>query len=241
MDWRGEAILLSARPHGEAAAIVDLLTEARGRHAGVVPGGAGRRMAAVLQPGAQLAVAWRARTEAQIGTCTVELLRPRAAALLADPAALAALAAACALIARALPERAPYPGLYRATLVLLDALAELPDWPLLYLHWELRLLAEIGFALEIDRCALSGATTGLAHVSPRTGRAVTAAAAGRWSDRLLPLPACLTAAGGPASPAAIAQGLALTGHFLARALAPDSAARPLPEARARLAAALARR
>jgi DNA repair protein RecO (recombination protein O) len=241
MDWQGEAILLASRPHGEAAAIVELFTEARGRHAGVVPGGAGRRMAAVLQPGAQLAVAWRARTEAQIGTCTVELLRPRAAALMAEPAALAALSSTCALLARAMPERAPHPGLYRATVVLLDALAELPDWPVLYLHWELRLLAELGFALDLGRCAVTGATEGLAYVSPRTGRAVTAAAAGAWADRLLPLPACLAPGGGPATAAALAEGMALTGHFLARALVPDSTARPLPEARARLAAALARR
>ena len=240
MDWRGEGILLSARPHGEAAAIIDVFTEAQGRHAGVVPGGGGRRMAPVLQPGAQIAVAWRARTEAQIGTCTVEPLRPRAAALMGDPRALAALSSACALAARALPERAPHPGLYRATVVLLDALADLPDWPILYLHWELRLLAELGYALDLGRCAVTGATEGLAVVSPRTGRAVTAAAAGAWADRLLPLPACLTRAGGPAGPEALGAGLALTGHFLTRALVPDAAARPLPEARVRLAAALIR-
>ncbi|MFN6978759.1 MAG: DNA repair protein RecO, partial [Gemmobacter sp.] len=204
------------------------------------PGGAGRRMAAVLQPGAQIALAWRARTDAQLGTFTVEPLRPRAPALMHEARALAALSSVCALAQRALPERAAHPGLYRATLVLLDALAELPDWPILYLHWELRLLEDLGFALDLDTCAVSGAAEGLAYVSPRTGRAVTAAAAGPWADRLMPLPACLTRAGGPVNGTSLAQGMALTGHFLARALVPDSTARPLPEARARLAAALAR-
>ncbi len=240
MDWRGEGILLAARPHGEVAAIVEAFTEAQGRHAGVVPGGGGRRMAAVLQPGAQVALAWRARTDGQIGTFVVEPLRPRAPALMADARALAALSAVCALCQRALPEREAHPGLYRATLVLLESLAALPDWPVLYLHWELRLLADLGFALDLAECALTGARTGLAWVSPRTGRAATAAAAGAWADRLLPLPACLTAEGGPADPAALAQGLALTGHFLTRALAEGPGARPLPEARVRLAALLAR-
>lgn len=234
MEWQGEGLLLSMRPHGESSAIIEVLTAGQGRHAGVVRGGAGRRMAAHLMPGNMLSLTWRARLEDQLGAFTVEPLRARAAALMQDPRALAALSATCALIARALPEREPHPGLYAATLALLDALETVPDWPVLYLHWELRLLADIGFGLDLAQCAVTGANDGLAYVSPRTGRAVTASAAGDWADRLLPLPACLLRPG-PATPRELAQGFRLTGHFLTRALAPDPDARPLPEARARLA------
>jgi DNA repair protein RecO (recombination protein O) len=240
MDWRAEGVLLAVRRHGESAAIIEILTEARGRHAGVVPGGGGRRLSPVLQPGNQIDAVWRARLDDQIGTFTVEPVAARAAPLLADAAALAALTAACGLLRRALPEREPHPALYRATCALFDALASVPDWPVLYLHWEVRLLAEIGFGLDLTRCALTGATEGLAFVSPRTGRAVAGAAAGPWADRLLPLPACLAPGGAAGAGAAdLAAGLRLTGHFLTRALAPDPDAPPLPEARARLMARLA--
>lgn len=234
MEWRAEGVLLSVRRHGESAAIIEVFTEPAGRHAGVVRGG--RRLAPVLQPGNQVDAAWRARLDDQIGSFTVEPVAARAAALMADPDALAALGAVCGLIRRALPEREPYPALYRLTCRLLDALVVGPDWPALYLDWEVRLLAEIGFGLDLRCCAVTGSTEGLAFVSPRTGRAVTGAAAGAWADRLIPLPACLTPQGGPTGPAEIAAGLRLTGHFLTRALCPDPTSRPLPEARARLLA-----
>jgi len=239
MEWQGEGVLLAVRPHGESAAIIEMFTQAQGRHAGVVRGGTGRRMAPHLQPGAQLAVSWRARLEDQLGAFTVEPVRPRAAGLLSDRRALAALSSVCALTARSLPERAPFPALYTATLALLDALATVPDWPVLYLHWELRLLEELGFGLDLNECAVTAATTGLAFVSPRTGRAVTTQAAGDWAARLLPLPACLTAHV-PATAQDIRDGLRLTGHFLNRGLCAEPDARPLPEARARLVDLLAR-
>ncbi|MDO9525217.1 MAG: DNA repair protein RecO [Gemmobacter sp.] len=239
MEWQDEGVLLAVRTHGESAAIIEVFTQAQGRHAGVVRGGAGRRMTPHLQPGTQLAVSWRARLEDQLGVYTVEPIRARAANLLADRRALAGLTAICALTARSLPERAPFPALYHATLALLDALSTVPDWPVLYLHWELRLLEELGFGLDLSQCAITGATEGLAYVSPRSGRAVTAQAAGDWAARLLPLPACLTRPG-PATPDELAAGLRLTGHFLNRGLCQDPGARPLPEARARLADLLGR-
>ncbi|MCC6305831.1 MAG: DNA repair protein RecO [Rhodobacteraceae bacterium] len=238
MEWRGEGILLAARRHGESAAIVEVFTEGQGRHAGVVPGGASRRMAPVLQPGAQLALHWRARLDAHIGTLAVEPLRARAAAVMADPPALAALAAACALLAFALPERAPHPGLYRATVALLDAVAGLPDWPRAYLAWELRLLEETGFGLDLASCAVTGERADLAFVSPKSGRAVSRAGAGAWAGRLLALPPCLAGVP-PADRAELLDGLATTGHFLDRHLARSLGDRPLPAARARLLAALA--
>ena len=212
MDWRDEGLLLSVRRHGESAAIIEAFTPAHGRHAGVVRGGAGRRMAPVLQPGAQLDLSWRARLEDHIGTYTVEPLRGRAAEALGDAVALAGLSAVCSLLAFCLPEREPHPRLYARSVALLDALGA-EGWAYGYLRWELALLDEMGFGLDLSRCAVTGATEGLAHVSPRTGRAVTRAGAGAWADRLLPLPASLRGDPG-AGPRDVAEGLAVTGHFL---------------------------
>jgi DNA repair protein RecO (recombination protein O) len=239
IGWRAEGILLTARPHGETAAIVEVFTAEHGRHAGVVRGGGGRRMAPLLQPGAQLALEWRARLDTHIGAFRVEPLRDRAGGVLGDPAALAALRSVTALCAFALPERAAHPALYARTLGLLDALAQgAPGWPLAYLRWEMALLEESGFGLDLSHCAATGQAEDLAYVSPRTGRAVSRAGAGGWADRLLPLPAVLT--DGPPRPDDLADGLRLTGHFLDRWLAPALGDRPLPEARARCAALLLR-
>lgn len=238
MEWRDEGVLLATRPHGEHALIIEVLTPGHGRHAGVVPGGASRRMAPVLQPGSDLALAWRARLDDHLGTFSVEPLRSRST-LLSDRLALAGLSSACTLLHLALPERDPHPALHAATVTLLDAMAALPDWPALYLRWELGLLDEIGFGLDLAACAVTGATEGLAFVSPRTGRAVTAAAAGDWSGRLLPLPPGL--ATGRLAPQDLPAALALTGNFLARALMRDPSKPPLPEARARLVTLLSRR
>jgi DNA repair protein RecO (recombination protein O) len=231
MEWRDEGALLSMRPHGESAAIIEVFTKGHGRHAGVVRGGASRRMAPVLQPGTQLSVTWRARLDDHIGTYTVEPLQSRAG-VLSDRLALAGLTAICALLRAALPERAPHPALWGETMALLDAL-EAGGWTSAYLRWELRLLEELGFGLDLSACAVTGATEGLVYVSPRTGRAVSADGAGVWADRLLPLPRGL-AGQAELSPEALRQGLALTTHFLAREVAHDPQARPLPEARARL-------
>lgn len=239
MDWRDEGVLLAVRRHGESAAIIDVLTPGHGRHAGVVRGGGGRRMAPVLQPGAQLDLAWRARLAEHVGTFTVDPVRNRSGALLGDAVALAALSSVCAILLRVLPERDPQPALYARTVALLDLLGDRPDWPLAYLWWERALLEDTGFGLDLSRCAVTGAVEGLAFVSPRTGRAVSAAGAGDWAARLLPLPDCLRSGrgGGPADWAA---GLAVTGHFLEHALLAESGG-TMPEARRRLAAALARR
>lgn len=239
MEWRDQGALLSVRPHGERAAIIEVFTAEHGLHAGVVRGGASRRIAPLLQPGAQLDLTWRARLEDHIGSYTVEPIRSRAGAVLADRPALAALSSVCALLCFALPEREPHPDLYRASLDLLDALGAAPGWQALYLRWEVRLLEELGFGLDFSRCAVTGASDDLAYVSPKTGRAVSRAGAGDWADRLLPLPDCLMGQG-PASAADLAEGLRLTGHFLEKWLASELVGRPLPEARARCAALLAR-
>lgn len=239
MEWRDQGVLLAARPHGESSAIIDVFTAGHGRQAAVVRGGGSRRMAPVLQPGAQLDLAWRARLSDHMGAFVVEPLRGRAALVLGDRLALAGLSSVCALLAFALPEREPHPQLYDATLALLDMMAEGGDWPSSYLRWELRLLEETGFGLDLTRCAVNGTRDDLAYVSPRTGRAVSRQGAGEWADRLFPLPPGLLGQGGAAG-GEIGEGLRITGHFLDLWLAPALGDRAIPEARRRLAGLLAR-
>jgi DNA repair protein RecO (recombination protein O) len=238
MDWRDEGILIAARRHGESSAIIDVLTRAHGRHAGVVRGGAGRRLTPVLQPGARLSLEWTARLEEHIGTFRVDPIGARTAAIMADRAALVALGSVTALVAVALPERDAHPELYARSLELIEALGAAPDWPARYAAWELALLAELGFGLDLARCAATGATGDLAFVSPKSGRAVSRAGAVGWEDRLLPLPAFLLE-GSAEPPAAgeIAAALALTGFFLEARLAP-TLPRGLPAARARAVEAM---
>lgn len=238
MEWREDGLLLSVRPHGESSAIIDVFTQSHGRHAGVVRGGASRRMAPLLQPGAQLALVWRARLADQIGVFQAEPVASRAG-VLEDPLALAGLTAVCALLQVSLPERAPHPQLYRQSLMILDAMAQGRDWVADYLRWEMLLLEEIGFGLDLSSCAVTGLRDDLAFVSPKTGRAVSRGGAGDWAPRLLPLPPALLGQG-PATGIEVAQGLALTGFFLARGLGASGRSLPLPEARVRLLARLER-
>lgn len=238
MEWRAEGILLGTRRHGEHAAILDLFTAEHGRHMGIVRGGASRRLAPLLQPGAQLDATWRARLDAHLGSYSVDLIRGRAAEAMDDRVALAGLSAVTGLLQFALPERHAYPALYAHTLALLDGLGA-AHWSAAYLHWELSLLEETGFGLSLGSCAVSGATEGLAYVSPRTGRAVTAAAAGAYTDRLLPLSPALR--GASREMADVVTGLRVSGHFLATHLAPSLGEKPLPPARQRLIDALSRR
>lgn len=241
MEWRDQGILLSARPHGETAAIIEVLTPARGRYAGVVRGGASRRLAPVLQPGAQLDLTWRARLEEHLGSFTVEPVRSRAASVMEDRLALAGLNAVTALLLFSLPEREAHGPLYRRTETLLDLLGAGDVWPLAYLHWEMVLLAELGFGLDLSTCAVRGARANdLSYISPRTGRAVSRAGAGEWANRLLPLPSCMLGHG-PAPDEEVAEGLRVTGHFLRNHLAPDLGNHPLPDARARFVGRFAAR
>ncbi|MEM6372533.1 MAG: DNA repair protein RecO [Pseudomonadota bacterium] len=239
MDWRGTAILLNVRRHGETSAIIDVFSEARGRHSGVVRGGTSRKIAPILQPGAQLDVVWRARLEDHIGAFTVEPVRSRAALAMGDRLALAGLNAVTGLLGFCLPEREEHVPLYRRTEQLLDLLGQNEVWPLAYLRWEVALLEEMGFGLDLSACAVTGATEGLAYVSPKTGRAVSRAGAGVWAARLLPLPDVLRGEGA-APDAEVADALRTTGHFLHNHLAPDLGTRPLPDARARFVEAFTR-
>ncbi|CUH43230.1 DNA repair protein RecO [Ruegeria atlantica] len=240
MDWRDHGILLTSRRHGETAAIIEVFTEGHGRHAGVVRGGTSRKIAPILQPGAQLDVLWRARLEEHLGAFQVEPLRSRAAAAFSGRMALAGLNASVALLSFCLPEREPHPAIYKQTEQLLDLLGQDEIWPLAYLRWELALLEELGFGLDLSACAVTGAADGLVYVSPKTGRAVSADGAGEWADKLLPLPPCLRGEG-QAPDAEIAAGLKTTGYFLEHHLAPSLGHNPLPDARARFVDQFTRR
>ncbi|MFK7879329.1 DNA repair protein RecO [Roseobacter sp.] len=239
MEWRDQGILLNTRRHGESSAIIEVFTPDHGRHAGVVRGGASRKTAPILQPGAQLDVAWRARLEDHIGSFQVEPVRSRAALAMEDRLALAGLNAVTGLLGFCLPEREPHPRLYAASEQLLDLLGQGDLWPLAYMRWELRLLEEMGYALALDACAVTGSQENLVYVSPKSGRAVSQEAAGDWADRLLPLPDVLRGKGA-AENAEIARALETTGHFLSAHLAQNLGNKPLPEARARFVATLTR-
>ena len=243
MDWTDDAIILAVRQHGEGAAIVHLLTRLQGRHAGLVHGGAGRSKRATVEIGNRVHAAWRARLAEHLGTLALEATHFHAAALLDDPARLAAMASACAVADAALPEREPHPALFTGTCALLELLETAPDeiWPLAYIRWELGLLAELGYGLDLGQCAATGTSDDLLYVSPRTGRAVSRSAGAPYRDRLLALPGFLGGAeaadGSAAGDSDIAAGLALTGHFLAaQVFAPFN--RPPPPARDRLVARL---
>jgi DNA repair protein RecO (recombination protein O) len=232
MDWRDTGFVLTARRHGESALIVELLTEAHGRRAGLVRGGQNPKRRALLQPGNLVAVSWRGRLPEHLGTFEIELLRPHAAGLIDDPDRLAALSAAAALIALALPEHEPHGDVYHGLTVLIAAL-DSAAWAAQYVAWECALLAALGFGLDLSACAATGVNDDLAYVSPRSGRAVSRSAGAPYHDKLLPLPGFLwrdTEADG----IAILDGLTLTGYFLYHHLL-EPQGRILPEARARLA------
>ncbi|HZF35659.1 MAG TPA: DNA repair protein RecO [Candidatus Angelobacter sp.] len=248
IEWSDDGIVLSARRHGESAAIVSLLTRVHGRHAGIVLGGAGRRARGVYEPGNRVAATWRARLSEHLGHYACELAESRAAALLDDALRLAALTSATALLDAALPEREPHARLYDSLDALVAQLCDPPtSWPALYVRFELDLLTELGFGLDLSRCAATGRSDDLAYVSPKTGRAVSTAAGEPYRDRLLSLPPFLTrpAANGISS-ADILNGLRLTGFFLeqhvfAHQPVPSTGRGLLPAPRDRLIAILQRR
>jgi DNA repair protein RecO (recombination protein O) len=229
MDWDAPAIVLEARPYGEGDAIATVMTAEHGAHRGLARGGAARGRAAIWQPGNLVQVRWVARLSEQLGSFTGELVHPAAALAMDDAMALAMLSAVCAVAEGALPEREPHRRVFDGLLHLIAHIANGEAMLIELIRWETLLLADLGYGLDLSACAVTGETTGLAFVSPKTGRAVTAAGAGVWSSRLLPLPAFLVG-GNDATPADWRDGLRLTGHFLERD-AFGHHHRPLPLAR----------
>lgn len=215
MEWQGDGLILNTRKHGESSAIIDVLTRDKGRHTGLVRGGRSRTMRPVLQAGNLVNVVWRARLEDHLGAFSVDPHRMIVAGIIDHVHRLAALTTITTL-ASLLPEREPHPRIYEASLLLIEHLQDDAIWPAVLVKWEMGLLEELGFGLDLSKCAVSGDTVGLSHVSPRTGRAVCAREAEPWQDKLLALPAFVTGASSAPTRAEVAQGLKLTGHFLAR-------------------------
>jgi len=224
--------VLDVRPYGEGDAIATVLTEAHGRHRGLARGGLGRRNAATWQRGNLVQARWVARLADQLGGFSAELAYAAAALALDDALELAVLSAACAVAEGALPEREPHPRVFAGLLRLLANLVQDADILPALVRWETELLADLGYGLDLSRCAVTGEAAGLAWVSPKTGRAVSEAGAGAWKSRLLRLPPFLAprSASVPLAPADWRDGLLLTGHFLARD-AFGQHHRPLPAAR----------
>ena len=236
-EWEAPAVVLAARPYGEADALATVLTRENGPVHGLVRGGLGRRQSGTWQPGNLLSARWVARVAGQLGTLTAELVHPGAALALDDPLALAVLASACATAEGALPEGEPHPRVFDGLVHLVAHIGQ-PRAVASLVRWEATLLAELGYGLDLRRSAVSGRADGLAFVSPRTGRAVRADEAGEWRERLLPLPPFM-ADDSPGTPTEWADGLRLTGHFLARdAFGVHN--RPVPAARDRLEAIVQR-
>src|SRR3954471_18012520 len=240
MRFETKAIVCALRSHGEHGAIIRLMTPEEGLQAAYVRGARGRRMRPVLIGGNVVQAQLSARTDSQLPQATIELVHSRGP-LLSEPLPAAAIEWATVLTATVLPEGQAYPHLYDALEGLLDAIEAAPSasgWGSALVRYEILLLAELGFGLDLDRCAISGANNRLVAVSPRSGGAVSAAEAEPYAGRLLPLPPFVRE-GGPASWQEIDQGLALTGHFLGRDLITERS-RPLADARARLVERLRR-
>jgi DNA repair protein RecO (recombination protein O) len=236
MHWTDDGLVLGVRKHGESSVILELMTRAQGRHLGLVHGGRSKRLQPFLQPGNTVHATWRARLDEHLGTFAVEGSELRSARFIGSPLALYGLAAMAALL-RLLPERDPHPALYDTTMVLVEHLNEPDLAPVLFVRFEVAVLAEFGFGLDLAACAATGRQNDLAYVSPKSGRAVSAGAGEPYKDRLLSLPAFLRgeAVVDPPSPGEIRAGFTLTEFFLReRVFAPRGL--DLPEERARFVA-----
>jgi DNA repair protein RecO (recombination protein O) len=240
MQWVDEAIVLGVKRHGEASAILEVMTREHGRHLGLVRGAAGVRLRPVLQPGNRVNVTWRARLDEHLGHYQVEGLDLAAARFLDAAHALYGLTHIAALC-RLLPERDPHPQVHASLDHVLDALTDARLAGARMARFELQLLSELGFGLDLESCAATGSTAELVYVSPKSGRAVSRAAGHPWHDRLLRLPAFLSEPMPEEAPSAadLADGFAMTGFFLTRyVLEPRGLA--LPEARGAFVSAVVR-
>jgi DNA repair protein RecO (recombination protein O) len=217
MEWHDEGLIIGTRKHGETSLIVEAMTAAHGRHLGLVRGGRSRRMQPVLQPGNQASLTWRARLDEHLGLYAIEVVGPRAGRLMASAAALHGLNHIAALL-RLLAERDPHPRLYEAASLIADHLDDERVGPALLVRFELAILGELGFGLDLTRCAATGAAENLIYVSPKSGRAVSRQAGAPYHEKLLALPEFLHSESVAASPppADLRDGFKLTAHFLER-------------------------
>ena len=228
MEWQDRGVVLGGRAYGETSVIVELLTVEHGRHLGLVRGGRSRRLRPVLQPGNAVMATWRARMDDHMGSFAIEGLALRAARVIDSAAALHAVNHLCGL-GRLLPEREPHPVLHGMLDAMMEGIEDQDALALRMIQFELAFLAELGFGLDLAACAATGSREDLHHVSPKTGRAVSAGAAGSYADRLLTLPEFLRPEAGsaPLSAGDLASAFRLTEHFLVRdVFAPRNLAAP---------------
>ncbi len=235
MEWRDTGLLLSVRPHGETSVIADVFTAEHGRHAGVIRGGISRKMKPMLQPGAQLSLTWTARLETHLGSFRAELEKSRAVDLMRGRLCLEAANAIFSLLSVCLPERENMPYLYARTCALLDHIEPETVWLADYVRWEAMLLNELGFGLDLTRCASTGTVEDLIYVSPKSGRAVSRTAGLPYADRMLKLPAFLRDTSATVDPRAIRHGLEMTAYFLETGVLASLGKQHLPVSRGRLA------
>src|SRR3954464_8367759 len=214
MEWIDEGIVLGVRRHGESSAIVELLTRGHGRHLGLVRGGAGSRMGPLLQPGNSVRAVWRARLDEHLGTYLIEGTRLRAATVLASSHAVYGVTHLASL-ARLLPERDPHEDIYDMLDRTLNDFDDITEAAVHLVKFELAMLAELGFGLDLETCAATGAISDLIYVSPKSGGAVSRQAGEPWRDKLLRLPMFLCGNDGW-SDQDLQDGFRLTGMFLLR-------------------------
>ena len=215
MEWRDEGIILGTRKHGETSAILEVMTRAHGRHLGLVRGGRSRKQQPVLQPGNRVDLLWRARLDEHLGTFQAEAIEMNAARLMDSAVAVYGLQTMAAHL-RLLPERDAHGGLYETLAVMISHLGDADAAGELVARFELLILDELGFGLDLSQCAATGTRQDLAYVSPKSGRAVSRAAGAAWHDKMLALPAFLQRSGPRADQAALDDAFRLTGFFFTR-------------------------
>lgn len=231
MQWRSDAFVLTTRRHGESSAIINVLSREEGRYAGLIRGGAGKNRRPIIEPGNRITATWRARLEEHLGTFECELIEAHAARWLGDALRLSAMSAALGVAATALPERESHAPVFDGLEILIASLGG-EDWPSVYVKWEVGLLGELGFGLDLSCCASTGQTDDLIYVSPKSGRAVSREAGEPYKDKMLPLPAFLRESGRAGSKQEVSAGLKLTAHFLDSQVYSASGSE-LPDARKR--------
>ena len=235
MKWEDEGILLSTRKNGEHNAIIEVFTATYGRHAGFVKYAYSPKTVSLLEPGMQLRLVWSARLNEHLGTFSIDKVKTRTSTLIRSKQALLGFNSLVALILFCFPDREPLPKIYEATIKLVDSMNDNNLWLEEYVRWELLILTELGFGLDLSKCAVTGENTNLTYVSPKTGRAVSSQVGKKWADKLITLPKFLISSDEPIEqdPKMIFKGMTLTGYFLKKWLTRGLEKSSLPEARHR--------
>ena len=235
MKWEDEGILLSVMPFGESSTIIEVFTPSQGRYRGLVRSGVKKVFSGHLEPGAQLQLNWNARLEEHLGVFSVEHTKSRVSQLFGRRTILNGFNSIISLLLVSLPEREPFEAVYWNTIELVDSMNNSQAWIRSYIKWELLLLSELGYGLDLTQCALTGTSTNLEYVSPKSGRAVSRDAGHEWSSKLLPLPRFLTSVNSEeqVDQKNIELGFRLTGYFLEKRVLNPINQKDLPAARQR--------